>query len=109
MPASAVLEGWETVQLTAEDAVKIRNGIAVAAPQGAAGRARAIGPDGELLAVLEADPVAGNVAAEKSFHRPVDSDAIFRTRSSRPHSGERISPSDPLTGCTADIATCLRR
>jgi tRNA pseudouridine55 synthase len=67
MPASAVLEGWETVQLSAEDAVKIRNGIAVAAPQGVAGRARAIGPDGELLAVLEADPVAGTWQPKKVF------------------------------------------
>ncbi|OGO10010.1 MAG: tRNA pseudouridine(55) synthase TruB, partial [Chloroflexi bacterium RBG_13_60_9] len=67
MPASAVLEGWETVQLTAEEAVKIRNGIAVPAPQGSAGRARAIAPDGELLAVLEADPVAGTWQPKKVF------------------------------------------
>ena len=67
MPASAVLEGWETVQLTAEEAEKIRNGIAVQAPQGSAGRARAIAPDGELLAVLEADPVAGMWQPKKVF------------------------------------------
>jgi tRNA pseudouridine55 synthase len=67
MPASAVLEGWETVQLTAEEAVKIRNGIAVPLPQGSAGRARAIAPDGELLAVLEADPVAGTWQPKKVF------------------------------------------
>jgi tRNA pseudouridine55 synthase len=67
MPASAVLEGWATVQLTAEDAVKIRNGIAVSAPEGATGRARAIAPDGELLAVLEADPVAGTWQPKKVF------------------------------------------
>ncbi len=67
MPASAVLEGWETVQLTAEDAEKIRNGIAVPSPQGSAGRARAIAPDGELLAVLEADPVAGTWQPKKVF------------------------------------------
>ena len=67
MPASAVLEGWETVQLTAEEAVKIRNGIAVPSPQGSAGRARAIAPDGELLAVLEADPVAGTWQPKKVF------------------------------------------
>jgi tRNA pseudouridine55 synthase len=67
MPAGAVLEGWETVQLTAEEAKKIRNGIAVPAPRGAAGRARAISPDGELLAVLEADPVAGTWQPKKVF------------------------------------------
>ena len=67
MPASAVLEGWETVQLTTEDAVKIRNGIAVPAPQGSSGRARAIAPDGELLAVLEADPATGNWQPKKVF------------------------------------------
>jgi tRNA pseudouridine55 synthase len=67
MPASAVLEGWATVQLSAEDAVKIRNGIAVSATEGATGRARAIAPDGELLAVLEADPAAGTWQPKKVF------------------------------------------
>jgi tRNA pseudouridine55 synthase len=55
MPSSAVLEGWQTVELSAEDTVKIRNGIAIPAPSGSAGRARAIDPDGELVAVVEAD------------------------------------------------------
>jgi tRNA pseudouridine55 synthase len=67
MPASAVLEGWQTVDLSAEEAEKIRNGIAVPAPQGSSGRARAIAPDGELLAVLEADPAAGVWQPKKVF------------------------------------------
>jgi tRNA pseudouridine55 synthase len=58
MPASAILEGWATVQLTAEETEKLRNGIAIPAPAGATGRARAITPDGELLAVVEVDPAA---------------------------------------------------
>jgi len=67
MPAGAVLEGWATVQLAAEDAEKIRNGIAIPSPDGAIGRARAITPEGELLAVLEADPVSGNWQPKKVF------------------------------------------
>jgi tRNA pseudouridine55 synthase len=67
MPAGAVLEGWATVQLTAEEAEKIRNGIAIPAPEGAAGRARAITPDGELLAVLEANAAAGSWQPKKVF------------------------------------------
>jgi tRNA pseudouridine55 synthase len=67
MPAGAVLEGWATVQLSAEDAEKIHNGIAIAAPEGAAGRARAIAPDGELLAVLEADGATGTWQPKKVF------------------------------------------
>jgi tRNA pseudouridine55 synthase len=56
MPSSAVLEGWQTVQLSQEDAVKLRNGIAIPAAPQSTGRARAIDPEGELVAVLEADP-----------------------------------------------------
>jgi tRNA pseudouridine55 synthase len=56
MPSSAVLEGWQTVNLSADETVRLRNGIAIPAAPGAAGRARAIDPDGELVAVLEADP-----------------------------------------------------
>ena len=56
MPSSAVLEGWQTVQLSAEETAKLRNGIAVPAAPGSTGRARAIDPDGELIAVVEADP-----------------------------------------------------
>jgi tRNA pseudouridine55 synthase len=67
MPSSAVLEGWATVQLTPEEAEKIRNGIAVPAPEGATGRARAIAPDGELLAVVEADGAAGTWHPKKVF------------------------------------------
>jgi tRNA pseudouridine55 synthase len=67
MPASAILEGWQTVDLSVEEAEKIRNGIAVPAPQGSSGRARAIAPDGELLAVLEADPAAGVWQPKKVF------------------------------------------
>jgi tRNA pseudouridine55 synthase len=67
MPARAVLEGWATVQLTAEEAEKIRNGIAVPAPEGAAGRARAITPGGELLAVVEADAASGAWHPKKVF------------------------------------------
>jgi tRNA pseudouridine55 synthase len=55
MPSSAVLEGWQTVALSAEDAMKVRNGIAIAAQAGSAGRARAVDPEGELVAVVEAD------------------------------------------------------
>ncbi len=67
MPASAILEGWSTVQLTAEEAEKLRNGIAIPAPEGAEGRARAIAPEGELLAVVEADPKAGTWQPRKVF------------------------------------------
>jgi tRNA pseudouridine55 synthase len=55
MPSSAILEGWATVQMTAEEVQKIRNGIPIPAPEDAAGRARALAPDGELVAVLEVD------------------------------------------------------
>ncbi|MFN2298867.1 MAG: tRNA pseudouridine(55) synthase TruB [Anaerolineales bacterium] len=67
MPASAVLEGWATVKLSAEETEKIRNGIAIPAPEGAAGRARAIAADGELLAVVEADTAAGTWRPKKVF------------------------------------------
>jgi tRNA pseudouridine55 synthase len=67
MPASAILEGWPTVQLTAEEADKLRNGIAIPAPEGTTGRARAIAPEGELLAVLEVDPKAGTWQPRKVF------------------------------------------
>jgi tRNA pseudouridine55 synthase len=67
MPASAILDGWSTVQLTAEEAEKLRNGIAISAPEGATGRARALAPEGELLAVLEADPQAGTWQPRKVF------------------------------------------
>jgi tRNA pseudouridine55 synthase len=67
MPASAILEGWATVQLSAEEAEKLRNGIAIPAPEGATGRARAITPDGELLAVVEADPEAKTWQPRKVF------------------------------------------
>ena len=67
MPASAVLEGWATIQLSVEEAEKIRNGIAIPAPQEASGRARGIAPDGELLAVLEADAAAGVWQPKKVF------------------------------------------
>jgi tRNA pseudouridine55 synthase len=67
MPASAILEGWSTVQLTAEEAVKLRNGIAIPAPEGATGRARALASEGELLAVVEADPTAGTWQPRKVF------------------------------------------
>jgi tRNA pseudouridine55 synthase len=67
MPASTVLEGWATVNLTAEETEKIRNGIAIPAPEGATGRARAIAPDGELMAVVEADTAAGTWHPKKVF------------------------------------------
>jgi tRNA pseudouridine55 synthase len=67
MPASAVLEGWETVQLSPEEVEKIRNGIAIPAPEGSSGRARALAPDGELMAVVEADPEAGTWHPKKVF------------------------------------------
>jgi tRNA pseudouridine55 synthase len=67
MPSSAVLEGWPTVNLSPEDEVKIRNGIAVSAPAEAAGRARAINGERELVAVLEADPAAGVWQPRKVF------------------------------------------
>jgi len=67
MPASAILEGWATVQLSAEEAEKLRNGIAIPAPEGATGRARAITPDGELLAVVEVDPEAKTWQPRKVF------------------------------------------
>jgi tRNA pseudouridine55 synthase len=67
MPAGAILDGWSTVQLTAEEAEKLRNGIAIPAPEGATGRARAIAPEGELLAVLEVDPKAGTWQPRKVF------------------------------------------
>jgi tRNA pseudouridine55 synthase len=67
MPASAILEGWSTVQLTAEEAEKLRNGIAIPALEGATGRARALAPEGELLAVVEADPTAGTWQPRKVF------------------------------------------
>jgi tRNA pseudouridine55 synthase len=67
MPASAILDGWSTVQLTAEEAEKLRNGIAISASEGATGRARALAPEGELLAVLEADPQAGTWQPRKVF------------------------------------------
>jgi tRNA pseudouridine55 synthase len=67
MPASAVLEGWATVQLSAEEAEKVRNGIAIPASEGASGRARAIAPDGELLAVLEVDPNTASWQPKKVF------------------------------------------
>ncbi|MBN1439194.1 MAG: tRNA pseudouridine(55) synthase TruB [Anaerolineales bacterium] len=67
MPASAVLEGWATVELDAEEAQKIRNGIAIPAAAGSSGRARAIAPGGELLAVLEADSAAGTWQPKKVF------------------------------------------
>jgi tRNA pseudouridine55 synthase len=67
MPASAILEGWATVQLSVEEAEKLRNGIAIPAPEGATGRARAITPDGELLAVVEVDPEAKTWQPRKVF------------------------------------------
>jgi tRNA pseudouridine55 synthase len=67
LPSSTVLDGWQTVNLSAEDAEKIRNGIAVPAPAGSSGRARGIDPDGELMAVLEGDP-AGLWHPRKVFH-----------------------------------------
>jgi tRNA pseudouridine55 synthase len=67
MPASTVLEGWKTVQLSDEEAEKIRNGIAISAPEGAEGRARALTSGGELLAVVEADPAAGTWQPKKVF------------------------------------------
>jgi tRNA pseudouridine55 synthase len=67
MPASAILEGWTTVQLTAEEAEKLRNGIAIPAAEGSTGRARAIAPEGELVAVLELDPETGTWQPRKVF------------------------------------------
>jgi tRNA pseudouridine55 synthase len=67
MPSSAVLEGWETVSLSAEEESKIRNGIAIPLTGGAIGRARAINGERDLVAVLEADSSMGVWQPRKVF------------------------------------------
>jgi tRNA pseudouridine55 synthase len=67
MPSSAVLEGWQTVTLSAEEEEKIRKGIAIPASSGATGRARAINAERDLVAVLEGDSAAGTWKPRKVF------------------------------------------
>jgi tRNA pseudouridine55 synthase len=52
--AGDALPEFTAVSLSAEDLEKIRFGHRIAAPPGAQGMAKAIGPDGELVAILEA-------------------------------------------------------
>lgn len=55
LPATAVLPGWTVLELTSEQVVQLQRGMALEAP-GAMGRAQAVAPDGELVAIVEADP-----------------------------------------------------
>jgi tRNA pseudouridine55 synthase len=58
LPATAVLKGWQVVDLNAEQVLHVQRGMAL---EGAAasGRAMAVAADGELVAVLEADADGG--------------------------------------------------
>jgi tRNA pseudouridine55 synthase len=56
LPATAVLEGWTRVDLSAELVDALRRGISVPGGTEAAGRAMGVGPGGELVAILEGDP-----------------------------------------------------
>ncbi|MCX6025156.1 MAG: tRNA pseudouridine(55) synthase TruB [Chloroflexi bacterium] len=55
LPATAVLHGWPVLELTPEQVVQLQRGMAIEAA-GARGRAQAVAPDGELVAIVEADP-----------------------------------------------------
>jgi tRNA pseudouridine55 synthase len=55
LPATAVLHGWPVLELTPEQVVQLQRGMAIEAA-GAQGRAQAVTPDGELVAIVEADP-----------------------------------------------------
>jgi tRNA pseudouridine55 synthase len=54
LPATAVLQGWQIVELDAEHVLHLQRGMALEA-SGVSGRAMAVAPDGELVAVIEAD------------------------------------------------------
>jgi hypothetical protein len=56
LPATAVLEGWTRVDLSAELVDALRRGISVPGGTEATGRAMGVGPGGELVAILEGDP-----------------------------------------------------
>lgn len=55
LPMDLPLIDWPAVALDAAGAAAVRRGQAVPAPNGAAGRYRLLGPDGEMLAWGEAD------------------------------------------------------
>jgi tRNA pseudouridine55 synthase len=55
LPMDLPLRHWPAVALDAADAVAVRRGRALSAPNTTAGRYRLLGPDGDLLAWGEAD------------------------------------------------------
>ena len=54
LPATAVLQGWRLLELTPEQVAQVQRGMAIEAAD-AKGRAQAVDPDGELVAIVEAD------------------------------------------------------
>jgi tRNA pseudouridine55 synthase len=55
LPPEIAVADWPAVTLGAEAARRVRNGMALALERIDAGRARAHGPDGQLLALLVRD------------------------------------------------------
>ncbi len=54
LPATALLDGWQVLALAAEQVVQLQRGMAIEAA-GAQGKAQAVDPAGELVAIVEAD------------------------------------------------------
>ena len=54
LPATAVLPSWQKIELNDAQVLQLQRGMALEA-SGAAGRAQAVGPDGELVAIVEGD------------------------------------------------------
>ncbi len=55
IPAAEALGDWPAVELDADEFEKVRNGNRIPAKEGAAGMARAINEQGELVAIVEVD------------------------------------------------------
>lgn len=69
LPASEALPDFPVVEIDQEGLEEVRNGHRIPAESGSAGLAKAIGPDGELVAVLEATEDGSQWHPRKVFVR----------------------------------------